>query len=105
MFNAMPPRGELVIYGGLSGQGPSGIDIMDIIFTGKKITGMNLGDWKEQVGRDRFGEVGVQLQEMIIEGVIKTRIQGVFKLENVQEALTQYIRNMSDGKILFTPVP
>jgi hypothetical protein len=39
----------------------------------------------------------------MIGRILATRIQGVFSLEEVQQALEQYIRNMSSGKILFQP--
>ena len=103
MINAMPEGSELVIYGGLSGKPVCGINTLDIIFKGKSVRGFNLGQWKEEIGQERFQEVADELQLLIIEGMLHTRVQGTFSLDEVQTAMEQYIRNMSAGKILFIP--
>jgi NADPH:quinone reductase-like Zn-dependent oxidoreductase len=103
MLNAMPPGSELVIYGGLSGK-PAGLfSTLDIIFEGKKISGFNLGDWKKQKSDAEFAAISDYLQQLMVDGSLQTRIQGSFRLEEVQQAIEQYIRNMSAGKILFKP--
>jgi NADPH:quinone reductase-like Zn-dependent oxidoreductase len=79
------------------------INALDVIFKSKTIKGFNLGDWKNEVGNDYFLEVSAKLQELLIKRTLSTRIQGVYLLDEVQEAMEQYIRNMSSGKILFQP--
>lgn len=103
ILNAMPPGSELVVYGGLSGKPVGMILPLDIIFKAKIIRGFNLGDWKTAMGEDFFQKVSEELQELMVRGILFTRIQGVFSLEEVQLAMEQYIRNMSSGKILFQP--
>lgn len=103
LINAMPEGAQLVIYGGLSGKPVAGINALDIIFKGKSIRGFNLMQWKEEIGLARYQEISNELQELIIQGAIRTQFQGSFKLEEVHAALEQYIRNMSAGKILFVP--
>jgi NADPH2:quinone reductase len=103
ILNAMPPGSELIIYGGLSGKQSGMINPLDIIFKAKTIRGFNLGDWKEEVGEEQFQKVSEELQELIIKRVIFTRIQSTYSLEEVQQAIEQYIRNMSVGKIIFQP--
>lgn len=103
MLNAMPPGTTLIIYGGLSGKPVGLIDTLQIIFEGKTIEGFNLGDWKKKQTEEHFRQVSLELQDLMIQGIIQTRIQGIFPLEEVQQALEQYIRNMSAGKILFKP--
>ncbi len=103
ILNAMPGDARLVIYGGLSGKQLGGINTLDVIFKNKVIEGFNLGQWKEEIGMAKFQEVADELQKLIIKGVLQTRIQGTFRLGDVQQAMEQYIRNMSAGKILFTP--
>jgi NADPH:quinone reductase-like Zn-dependent oxidoreductase len=101
IFNAMPPESNLVLYGGLSGQRLCNAETMDLIFSSKTISGFNLGDWKARIGQERFLEIALELQEMIMDGIIETKFQGTFKPEDMQAGLSQYIRNMSGGKILF----
>jgi NADPH2:quinone reductase len=103
ILNAMPRKSVLVLYGGLSGKPIGLINALDVIFDGKSVRGFNLGDWKEAIGHEKFLTISEELQDLIISGVISTQIQGTFRLEQVQEALEKYIRNMSAGKILFTP--
>lgn len=103
ILNAMPPGSELVVYGGLSGKPVGMLLPLDIIFKAKIIRGFNLGDWKTSVGENFFQKVSEELQDLMIRRILLTRIQGVFALEEVQQAMEQYIRNMSSGKILFQP--
>jgi NADPH:quinone reductase-like Zn-dependent oxidoreductase len=103
ILNAMPPGSEIIIYGGLSGKPVGMINPLEIIFKAKKIRGFNLGDWKKEVGTEYFQMVSDELEELLINRILSTRIQGFFSLEEVQQALEQYIRNMSSGKILFQP--
>ncbi len=103
MLNAMPAGSELVIYGGLSGKPAGMFNTLDIIFSRKTVSGFNLGDWKAQKTEEEFAAISDYLQQLIIDGTLMTRIQAKYKLEEVQTALEQYIRNMSSGKILFNP--
>jgi NADPH:quinone reductase-like Zn-dependent oxidoreductase len=103
ILNTMPPGSQIVIYGGLSGKPVGQFNPLGIIFAGKNIRGFNLGEWKNSLSGDAFSRISDQIQELIIQGIMNTRIQGIFKLEEVQAALEQYIRNMSSGKILFCP--
>jgi NADPH:quinone reductase-like Zn-dependent oxidoreductase len=103
MLNAMPPGAEIIVYGGLSGKPIGMINPLDVIFRGKVLKGFNLGEWKASQGQEGFMQVAWDLQELILKGVLRTSIQGVFQLEEVHVALEQYIRNMSAGKILFRP--
>lgn len=103
MLNAMPPGSELVIYGGLSGKPAGMFNTLDIIFKGKKVSGFNLGDWKKQKSEAEFAAVSDYLQQLIMDGSLQTKIQASFRLDEVQQAIEQYIRNMSAGKILFKP--
>lgn len=103
ILNSMPAGSELVIYGGLSGKPAGMFNTLDIIFDKKIITGYNLADWREEIGEERFLQISEELQDLIIHGMMQTRIQEEFPLEQVQLAMEQYIRNMSSGKILFRP--
>jgi NADPH:quinone reductase len=103
ILNVMPPGSELVIYGGLSGKPVGLINPLDIIFKAKTVRGFNLGDWKTEVGEEHFQKVSDELQCLLIDRVIFTRIQCTYSLDEAQPAIEQYIRNMSSGKVLFQP--
>ena len=103
ILNAMPTGSELIVYGGLSGKPLGMFNTLDIIFKAKTIRGFNLGEWKAEVGPDHFQKVSEDLQDLLIKYIIFTRIQNEYQLEEVQQAIEQYIRNMSAGKIIFRP--
>ncbi|HPI85062.1 MAG TPA: zinc-binding dehydrogenase [Bacteroidales bacterium] len=103
IINAMPPGSELVVYGGLSGKPIGMVNPLEVIFKSKSIRGFNLGDWKIEIGSKRFQEISDELQQLMVSRILVTRIQCAFSLEEVHQALEQYIRNMSSGKIIFQP--
>jgi len=103
LFNSMPKGSETIVYGGLSGSPICNINTLGLIFSKKKISGFNLNDWLGKVSRSRLEEISSHLQELIIRQKIRTRVQYKAKLEEHNEALMQYIRSMSDGKVLFFP--
>lgn len=105
LLQSLPDHSEVVLYGGLAGGMVHNIDPFDIIFRNKKLSGFNLADWKKLKCQVEFEDISRNIQEMIIEGKMKTKIQGVYKLTEVTEALRTYIKSMSAGKILFKPLP
>lgn len=103
ILNAMPAGATLIVYGGLSGKLLGHINPMDIIFKGKTVKGFNLHEWKKEAGEKKFMKVSSDLQHLISQKILQTKVQGIFSLEEVHQAMEQYIRNMSAGKILFKP--
>ena len=103
LFNAMPPNSNVVVYGGLSGNSISGIDTMDLIFKDKALLGFNLNDWVPTKTSEEIKSITDELQEMYINGSLKTEIQGSYKLDDVVRGIKTYIKSMSSGKVLFIP--
>ena len=100
LFNAMPPVSEVILYGGLSGADVSGIDPMGLIFDDKVLSGFNLMDWMECLEDGEIEEVSDYLQDLFINGMLKTDIQGSYSHEDVVKGIRAYIGDMSAGKIL-----
>jgi len=42
-------------------------DTLEIIFEGKTIEGFNLGNWKMQQGDEKFNQISLELQDLIVE--------------------------------------
>ncbi len=103
IFNAMPNDSELVVYGGLSNKMITEIDAMEIIFNDKIISGFNLVDWKSEIETDDFSIILNELQQMFIEGILHTKIQGIVNFKDIVQGLKIYLGNMSNGKILLKP--
>ncbi len=100
IFSAMPLDAELVSYGGLSTKHISGVDSMDLIFNDKIISGFNLPEWREQIDDDFFEEISVEMQSLFISEKYQTKIQGSIGFDDIASGLTDYLRNMSEGKML-----
>jgi NADPH:quinone reductase-like Zn-dependent oxidoreductase len=103
ILNAMPAGARLVVYGGLASQQFGNINVLDVIFDGKSISGFNLGQWISQLSPEQFEIISSDLQERILRGEIGTTVQARYPLEMVVRGLLQYVGNMSDGKVLFVP--
>ena len=103
MFNALTDDAELVVYGGLSNKPLSGIDVMDVIFRNKIISGFNLMDWKNELDETDFEEISGKLQSKFINGTYKTEIREAVSLEDFVKGLKAYLGDMSGGKILIKP--
>ncbi len=103
ILGAMPEGSTLYLYGALAGRTLSEIPASDVIFKKKSISGFNMNEWKEVLSSDDFEKVSQQLQELFLDGTLKTDIQASFPLEEYEKAIMQYIRAMSGGKVLLLP--
>lgn len=103
LMNNMPEGASVIVYGGLSGKAISNIDILEIIFKNKVLSGFDLNQWLKMISADEFKVVSRKIQEMIIENTIKTQINQVFDIGDYEKALFAYIKNMSAGKVLLKP--
>ena len=103
LLNAMPPDSEVHVYGGLSGQDISGISTLEVIFHNKKLSGFNLNEWIAAKSTKELQQIAYEIQDIIIKGEFKTRIQARFKLDEITEGIRTYIKSMSAGKVLFKP--
>ncbi len=103
MFNAMPADSELVVYGGLSNKPIAEIDVMELIFSNKIISGFNLMDWKDDLENEEFERISEVLQDKFISGAYSTNIKGVSSLDDIVKGLRSYISDMSSGKLLLKP--
>ncbi len=103
MFNALPSDSELVVYGGLSNKPITDIDVMEIIFNNKIISGFNLLDWKTDMDTEEFDKISEKLQDKFISGEYNTNIRDVSSLDDIVSSMRNYISDMSSGKILVKP--
>lgn len=103
IIQAMPEGGTLLLYGALGARTLSEIPATDVIFSRKKITGFNMNEWKAGKSPEAFNQISIELQDSFIKNILTTDIQGKFPLDKHGEALMNYIRNMSAGKILLEP--
>ncbi|MDT8394059.1 MAG: zinc-binding dehydrogenase [Bacteroidales bacterium] len=103
MLQSMPGNSALYLYGALAASTLSEIPATDVIFRKKTIQGFNMNEWKNALDRNSFENISAELQQLFLSGILKTRIRQIYSLSEHGTALMQYIRNMSDGKIIFKP--
>lgn len=104
LMNALPPQGEVVIYGALSGEVSGKIDPMGVAFGHKHLRGFEIADYLEHAGLIGSLRLGTQAQKRVLAGKVTTAVKARVPLAGAPAALADYARKMSDGKILLTPV-
>lgn len=103
VFNAMPARSTIIVYGVLSYAPGSGIDGRDLIFGLKRIQGFWLTDWVRKSGFLGIFRASSQIQKQIADGSFATKVRQQLKLEDVPKGLMEYQKQRTAGKILIVP--
>jgi NADPH:quinone reductase-like Zn-dependent oxidoreductase len=103
VLNAMPHRSTAYVYGALSEEPCGSIDPIGLLFFKKSVTGFYLGGWLERRGIIGKLRAASQVQRMITDGRIGTTIERRVALDEVIEGLSQYVQNMTKGKVLIMP--
>ena len=103
LLSAMPDNSELIVYGGLSGKAISGIEILDIIFHKKIISGFDLNSYINTKSKEAFTILSKKIQDSFSHDIFRSNVQAVYKIEDFVKGIRQYLGNMSDGKILIKP--
>jgi NADPH:quinone reductase-like Zn-dependent oxidoreductase len=103
VFNAMPQRSRLIVHGVLSYAPISGVDGEDLIFNQKRIRGFWLTDWARQAGFLNLLKASVQIQSAIAKGSIAIKVRKRIKFEEVPSGISEYLDQMSSGKLLIVP--
>jgi NADPH:quinone reductase-like Zn-dependent oxidoreductase len=103
LFNVLADNGEVIIYGGLSGQPLSGFNPLGAIFGNKIVRGFNLNGWISEKTSGEFAEISQTIQSLFTSGELTTQIQASFPLDGFVDGIRQYISAMSSGKILLKP--
>jgi NADPH:quinone reductase-like Zn-dependent oxidoreductase len=99
MLNAMPNGATLRLYGGLSEQPPSRISTKDLIFRQKTLTGFWLSEYVKSKSLWQLWNWSSIVTSRILDDFSQEVVKAV-PLENVTDALADYVANMSAGKVL-----
>jgi NADPH:quinone reductase-like Zn-dependent oxidoreductase len=103
LHNAMPRGSTVYVYGALSEEPCGSIDPVQLIFHNKTVTGFYLGAWLRQRGTLGVLRAANRVQRMFIDDRIATTIQRRLSLDEAVEGLQQYVRHMTEGKVLIVP--
>jgi NADPH:quinone reductase len=103
IINAMPHNSVAYVYGALSHEPCGNIDPIELLFHKKSILAFYLGGWMEGLGALAKFRAASRVQRMIIDGRIATTIQRRLTFDDVVEGLLQYVKHMTEGKVLIMP--
>jgi hypothetical protein len=99
----MPAGSTAIVYGALSERPCGAIDPIGVIFEGKSVEGFFLGAWLQDRGLLSMLRLTARAQRLVRDGGLETQVQRHAGLDDAVEALLQYQRNMTDGKVLIRP--
>jgi NADPH:quinone reductase-like Zn-dependent oxidoreductase len=103
LLAAMPRGATAIVYGALSEQPCGAIDPIGVIFEGKRVEGFYLGSWLLHRGLISMLRLTSRAQRLVRDGGLETQVQRHAGLDDAVEALLQYQRKMTDGKVLIHP--
>jgi len=103
LMSAMPRNSTIQIYGGLSGQEISGMDPRAFIFENKRLEGFWLSRWVGKAGFLQLVRLTNRAQALVADGTLGTEVHRRVRLEEVPEALVNYQKRMTEGKVLIVP--
>ena len=98
---AVPPGSSVVIYGNLSGEQPE-IDHRSLVTDNKKVSGFYLANSLKDTGPVATIRSILRVRNLL-KNDLTIPVQGIFPLEQAQEAMDSYLGNMSAGKVLLMP--
>jgi NADPH2:quinone reductase len=101
LLEALPDRGEVMVYGGLS-EKPMSVHPGNLIFEGKKVTGFWLSDWVAHQPLLKLLRTFGKIQKIMTHSH-KTTISRRVTLQETQQGLHEYLKNMTAGKVLVKP--
>jgi NADPH:quinone reductase-like Zn-dependent oxidoreductase len=101
LMEALPPAGEVMVYGGLSEQTTS-IHPGALIFENKKVSGFWLSDWITHQPMLKLLRSFNRIQKVFMHDH-KTTVHQRVSLKDTQKGVSLYLQNMTAGKILVKP--
>jgi NADPH:quinone reductase-like Zn-dependent oxidoreductase len=103
LLNALPPNGEVIVYGALSGEPSGGIDPMTLCFGDRSVRGFEIVGHLEEQGLWRAFRAGIAAQKLVERGSVTTQVRGRVAFADAPARLGEYVQAMSEGKLLLVP--
>lgn len=102
LLGLLGERGELVLYGSLSGQ-PVEVTAMALAGRDLAVRGFWLAPWMAQTDAAEQTRVVDEIQSLLLRKELTIPIAGVYRLDSLQDALREAQRVGRRGKILLHP--
>jgi NADPH:quinone reductase-like Zn-dependent oxidoreductase len=101
LLDAVPFGGNVMVYGNLSGENPQS-NHRALVSENKSISGFYLVNWLKSQGILTTLN-SIQKARKLIRNHVKITVRARKPLEEVEQAIAQYLESMSAGKILMIP--
>ena len=98
VLEAMPSHSKVIVYGGLSYK-PVQANPGQLIFQDKSIIGFLLSTWLRRKNIIQSLKIWQRAQKLLTTD-LKSKIRGHYPLSEVQKAIKEYQKQMTDGKCL-----
>lgn len=102
MIDALPHDSSVVIYGNLSGEEEIMINPRTLIDKNIVVSGFFLGNHARKNGLFK-NMMNLRKVSQMMSSDLQIKIRGKYPLENAQDAINEYLADMSAGKILLIP--
>lgn len=103
LLSAMPHSSEVLVYGSLSLTPCNEISPLGLIFQQKLLKGFWLTGWIAQKSIFGIYQASSKVQKLMGDGSFRTAIRDQVSLEEAPEALLEYQKEMTAGKIIIHP--
>jgi NADPH:quinone reductase-like Zn-dependent oxidoreductase len=102
LISALPPKSEVLVYGGLALESIRGVTESDLIFSGKRLSGFWLTSYLAAAGLRRAIKMRNTVRSLL-KTDLKTTYRATYALKDVPLAISDYVNGMSSGKVAIAP--
>lgn len=102
LLAALPPKGRVIMYGGLSGAAGSSVGAADVIFGDKAVEGFYVPTWLARKSLPQLVLLERRVTRML-DSDLSTVDRAEVGLGGAAEAIADYHRSMTGGKVLIVP--
>jgi len=102
LLAALPPRGRVILYGGLSGQADISVGVPDVVFGDKAVEGFYVPTWLARKSLPQLVLLERRVTHLL-DSDLSTIDRAQVGLEQAAKAIAEYQRSMTGGKVLILP--
>lgn len=102
LLEALPPRSQVIVYGGMSGEDPIA-RTRDLVFFRKSLTGFHLAKHIEERGILWVLKTSRQVQKRVEQKILHTDFSARLSLAEAPAGIAAYAENMTQGKPVILP--
>ncbi|KAL4459914.1 hypothetical protein ABPG74_003440 [Tetrahymena malaccensis] len=101
VLSQMPNNSTAYVYGLLSGENSS-VSPAELIFRNQSVKGFLLGTWLQSITPE-LKKQSIEKLQKLIKTDLKSEISKEYSLQDGQQAVEYYSKNMTSGKVLIKP--